>query len=59
MAKSAFLPADSEQSYRSLAPNLDYQMWSGVTHFLMMEKPKEFNEALATFLKKNKLLKRI
>ncbi|HEV8487685.1 MAG TPA: alpha/beta hydrolase [Blastocatellia bacterium] len=59
MAKSAFLPADSEQSYRSLAPNLDYQMWSGVTHFLMMEKPKEFNEALATFLQKNKLLKRI
>jgi pimeloyl-ACP methyl ester carboxylesterase len=59
MAKSAFLPADAEQSYRGIAPNLDYQMWEGVGHFLMMEKPREFNEALAGFLKKNGLLKKL
>ena len=59
MAKSPFWPADNEQFYRSLAPNLDYQMWTGVGHFLMMEKPGEFNDAVAAFLAKNKLLKRI
>ena len=57
MAKSPFLPADGEQLYRTTAPNLEYQLWTGVTHFLMMEKPKEFNEAVAAFLAKNKLLK--
>jgi len=58
MAKSPFWPADNEQFYRSLAPKLDYQMWEGVSHFLMMEKPKEFNEAVAAFLAKNDLLKK-
>jgi pimeloyl-ACP methyl ester carboxylesterase len=41
-----------------MAPNLDFQMWEGVGHFLMMEKPKEFNEAVIAFLDKNKLLKK-
>jgi len=58
MAKSPFLPADNEQFYRSLAPKLEYHMWEGVSHFLMMEKPTEFNEALAAFLMKNGLLKK-
>lgn len=58
MAKSQFLAADNEQFFRSLAPNLDYQVWDGVSHFLMMEKPSEFNEALASFLVKNGLLKK-
>jgi pimeloyl-ACP methyl ester carboxylesterase len=44
--------------FRSLAPTLEYQMWDGVSHFLMMEKPKEFNEALAGFLNKNNLIKK-
>ena len=58
MAKSPFWPADNEQFYRGLAPNLEYHMWEGVSHFLMMEKPGEFNEALAAFLAKNALLKK-
>jgi pimeloyl-ACP methyl ester carboxylesterase len=58
LAKSAFWPADTEQFFRSMAPKLDYQMWEGVSHFLMMEKPREFNEALAVFLAKNGLLKK-
>jgi len=33
-------------------------MWDGVSHFLMMEKPVEFNQALVTFLTKNELLKK-
>jgi pimeloyl-ACP methyl ester carboxylesterase len=51
-------PPNNEQFYRSLAPKLDYRVMEGVGHFLMMEKPKDFNEALATFLAKNRLLKK-
>jgi pimeloyl-ACP methyl ester carboxylesterase len=58
LAKSPFWPADTEQFFRSIAPNLDYQMWVGVSHFLMMEKPREFNDAVAAFLVKNGLLKK-
>src|SRR6266550_2600007 len=56
LAKSPFYPPDTEQFYRSIATNIDFQMWDGVGHFLMMEKPKQFNEAVITFLDKNELL---
>jgi pimeloyl-ACP methyl ester carboxylesterase len=58
MAKGPFWPADNEQFYRSVAPNLEYHMWEGVSHFLMMDKPSEFNDVLAAFLTKNNLLKK-
>lgn len=58
MAKSPFYLPDTEQFYRTIAPQLDFQMWDGVGHFLMMEKPKEFNEAVIAFLNKNALLKK-
>lgn len=58
MARNPFYPPNMEQSYRNVAPNLDFQMWDGVGHFLMMEKPKQFNEAVLAFLDKNKLLKK-
>jgi pimeloyl-ACP methyl ester carboxylesterase len=58
LAKGPFWPADTEQSYRSIAPNLDFQMWDGVSHFLMMEKPKQFNDAVIAFLNKNALIKK-
>ncbi|SRR6266404_587663 len=58
MAKSPFYPADMEQRYRNIAPNMDFQVWEGVGHFLMMEKPKQFNDAVIGFLDKNALLKK-
>jgi len=58
MAKSPFNPPGTEQFYKSIAPNLDFQMWEGVGHFLMMEKPKQFNEGVIAFLDKNALLKK-
>jgi pimeloyl-ACP methyl ester carboxylesterase len=58
MAKSPFWPADTEQFYRSIAPTLDFQMWDGVGHFLQMEKPAQFDEAVIAFLNKHKLLKK-
>ena len=56
MAKNPFFPPNLEEVYRTLIPNLEFYMWDGVGHFLMMEKPKEFNEAVLAFLDKNKLL---
>ena len=58
LAKGPFWPPDNEQFFRSIASNLDYQMWEGVGHFLMMEKPKAFNDAVLAFLEKQKLLKK-
>jgi pimeloyl-ACP methyl ester carboxylesterase len=58
LAKSGFWPPDNEAVFRSLVPDLDYQMWDGVTHFLMMEKPAEFNAAVIAFLDKKNLLKK-
>ena len=57
LAKSPFWAPDTEQFLRSLAPDLDYQMWDGVDHFLFMGKPKEFNAAVIAFLNKKNLLK--
>jgi len=57
MAKLPFYPPNIEELSRPIAPNLDFQMWEGVGHFLMMEKPKQFNDAVIAFLNKNSLLK--
>src|SRR5260370_31503823 len=58
MAKSPYWPADTEQFYHSIAPKLEFQMWDGVGHFLMMEKPARFNDVVIAFLDKNALLKK-
>lgn len=58
MAKTALLPPNAEESFRAIAPNLDFQMFDGVGHFLMMEKPKEFDAAVIAWLDKNSLLKK-
>ena len=58
MAHNPFFGANIEESYRGIAPNMDFRMWDGVAHFIMMEKPKEFNETVLAFLDKNKLLKK-
>jgi pimeloyl-ACP methyl ester carboxylesterase len=58
MAKNPFYPPNVEESFRKIAPNMDFQMWDGVGHFIMMEKPKEFNAAVLQFLDKSKLLKK-
>jgi pimeloyl-ACP methyl ester carboxylesterase len=57
MAKNPFFGPDLEVAYRGFAPNLEFQMWEGVGHFLMMDRPQQFNEAVLAFLDKNKLLK--
>ncbi len=57
MAKSSSWPPDTEQFLGARAPPREFQTWEGVSHFLMMEKPQEFNQTLQAFLIKHKLLK--
>ena len=57
LAKSPFWQADTEEFFRSIAPDFEMQWWEGVGHFLMMEKPKKFNDAVIAFLNKKALLK--
>jgi pimeloyl-ACP methyl ester carboxylesterase len=56
LVKSPFWAADTESFMRSLAPDLEFHMWEGVSHFLMMERPQEFDRTLQEFLAKHKLL---
>ncbi|HTH38206.1 MAG TPA: alpha/beta hydrolase [Pyrinomonadaceae bacterium] len=56
MAKTEFWPPDLEQKYKDVAPDLDFRMWMGVSHFLQLEKPAEFNAAVSEFISKKKLL---
>ncbi|HEX6124561.1 MAG TPA: alpha/beta hydrolase [Pyrinomonadaceae bacterium] len=56
MAPSPAWPQNIKERYLAIAPNLDFHMWMGVSHFLHMEKPKEFNETVRAFVIKNKLL---
>jgi pimeloyl-ACP methyl ester carboxylesterase len=57
IAKSPFWPADTKEFLHGLAPDLELQWWEGVGHFLMIEKPKQFNDAVTAFLNKKNLLK--
>ena len=57
LGKSPFWQPDTEQFLRSLAPDLEFHMWDGVSHFLFMDKPKEFDATVIAFLDKKKLLK--
>lgn len=40
MAKQPAWTPDYEKFVRELVPNLDYQIWENVSHFLMMEEPE-------------------
>jgi len=55
LAKQPAWSAEYEQFVRGLVPDLDYQLWEGVSHFLMIEQPAKFNSALVTFLEKHHL----
>jgi pimeloyl-ACP methyl ester carboxylesterase len=55
LAKQPLWTPEYENFVRGLVPDLDYQIWDGVSHFLMMEKPAEFNAALVAFLAKHGL----
>lgn len=57
MAVNPSWNADYEKYVRELVPGIEYQLWPGVSHFLMMDEPDKFNGTLMTFLKKNKIIR--
>jgi pimeloyl-ACP methyl ester carboxylesterase len=56
LAKQPGWTAEYEHFVRGIVPDLDYQVWEGVSHFLMLEQPAKFNAALIVFLEKHKIL---
>src|SRR5262249_26681261 len=52
MAKNPQWTAEYEKFVRDLVPGVDYQMWDGVSHFLMMDEPEKFNATVLAFMKK-------
>lgn len=56
MAESPSWKADEEAFFKSIAPTLEFHMWKDASHFLMMEKPAEFNSLIKAFITKNSLL---
>lgn len=57
LAKSPFWTNEYEKFVRGFVPHLQYETLDGVSHFLMLDKPREFNELVLAFLRKNDLLK--
>jgi len=57
MAKNPFFPPNLEESFRGIAPKMEFYMWEGVGHFIMMERPKQLNETVMAFIDKHGLLK--
>ena len=55
-AKSPMWTSEYEAYVRSLSPQTDYRVIDGPGHFLMLEKPAEFNAALANMLKRFDLI---
>lgn len=56
LAESPWWAPDTKEFYQTIAPDLEFHMWSGVSHFLMMERPADFNRAVAGFIAAKKLL---
>jgi pimeloyl-ACP methyl ester carboxylesterase len=50
LAKDSQWPGDYEAYVRRLAPRAEYRVLDGVGHFLMLQKPAEFNAILSEFL---------
>ena len=44
------VPPLAEQALHRMFTDLKYQEWEGTGHFLMLEKPKEFNETVLAFI---------
>jgi pimeloyl-ACP methyl ester carboxylesterase len=56
LARSPFWSGDYEAFVRALAPQVEYHVLDGVDHFLMIERPDEFNGLVSSFLARNGLL---
>lgn len=46
----------TKDDFTKVAPKVEFQLWTDVSHFLMMERPALFNGQLKGFVMRNKLL---
>ncbi|MBV9765239.1 MAG: alpha/beta hydrolase [Acidobacteriaceae bacterium] len=46
-------PHIDEDFLRGIFPDLSFQNWDGVGHFLMMESPARFNECFVEFVNRH------
>jgi len=51
----AVFSSDRERFLRSFVPRLRYEVWERAGHFLMMERPNDFNRLLQDFLRTNRM----
>lgn len=56
LAKSPYWTADYEAAVRKLAPDVTWHVVEGTGHFVMLEKPQEFDVLLLAFLKRLKVV---
>jgi pimeloyl-ACP methyl ester carboxylesterase len=57
MADGRNWPADYVAYVKRLAPGVRYETMSGVGHFLMLERPEEFNRLLVDFLRSQRVIR--
>ena len=46
----------TKDDFTKVAPKVEFQLWTDVSHFLMMERPALFNGQLKGFVMRNKLM---
>jgi pimeloyl-ACP methyl ester carboxylesterase len=56
-AKLPWWPADYKAYVRKLAPKVEYHVLDDAGHFLMLDRPDDFNALLTAFLRKQEVLK--
>jgi pimeloyl-ACP methyl ester carboxylesterase len=54
LAKQPAWTAEYEEFVRGMIPNLDYQTWEDVSHFVMIDKPEKFNQTVLAFVAKHR-----
>lgn len=59
LAKQPAWTPEYEEFVRGLIPQVELQTWEGVSHFLMLDQPEKFNQAIVRFLKKTAPAKQI
>ncbi len=55
-AESPFWTEGYEEYVRSIAPHMEYVMWTDVHHYLMMNRPDEFNSLVILWLDDQQLI---
>jgi pimeloyl-ACP methyl ester carboxylesterase len=56
-SKLPWWPADYEAYVRKLAPQVEYHVLDDAGHFLMLDRPDDFNALLTAFLRRQEILK--